>query len=263
MLELPDVYHLVDEQRRPHTPPGIDGVEADVTYFPLRRPQISTLVNPNPIVIQAFSENRIKQYPLRIQKGPTNLTATGSVMGTLAFMAPEQRASAKQTDARADIYSIGATLYTLATNETSMDLFAAELDDDLLEGLHPVLGEVVLTACSYQPNQRYRTVALLRTALEDLLPKLPPLARTTPPLITQMVSYPDPPERPQRFATPSLNVAAAVERAHTLAPQDDRYEPARESPSYVAFDTTPIGTPADASRSRAARDSGITHRHVW
>ena len=54
------------------------------------------------------------------------------IMGTWAFMAPEQRADAG-VDHLADIYSVGATLFAAVTEETPKDLFAAELDPSLYE----------------------------------------------------------------------------------------------------------------------------------
>src|SRR5262249_3990871 len=46
-----------------------------------------------------------------------NLTKTGRGLGTPHFMAPEQFRSAKDADVRADIYSLGATLYMMVTGE--------------------------------------------------------------------------------------------------------------------------------------------------
>ncbi len=54
------------------------------------------------------------------------LTTPGQIMGTLQYVAPEQITNTSEVDIRADIYSLGATLYKLLCGQTPLSLSSAE-----------------------------------------------------------------------------------------------------------------------------------------
>ncbi len=126
-------------------------------------------------------------------EGKASLTRTGAVMGTLGYMAPEQKSDAKHLDARADIYAMAATLYSLLTDRTPMDLFASEKDATLLEGIPDPLVPILVKATEYQPNLRYSTAREFAAALLKVREELEPNPEGTPPLVRPLDAPPPPP----------------------------------------------------------------------
>jgi CheY-like chemotaxis protein len=104
-----------------------------------------------------------------------NLTRTGAVFGTMGYMAPEQRRSAKFVDARSDVYALGATLHTLITDRVEMDLFAWATNPEIFRDVPPPVAAVLGRALSYVPSLRYRSMDAFAAALMAIQPELPPL----------------------------------------------------------------------------------------
>ena len=113
--------------------------------------------------------------------GAERLTTTGQVMGTCDYMAPEQSLDTHQADARADIYSLGCTLYRLLTGhppyqgETFAKLFLMHLESPIpsLCAARPEvsrsLDAVYQRMLAKKPEDRYQSMAEVIGELEAVL----------------------------------------------------------------------------------------------
>ncbi len=105
------------------------------------------------------------------QPRDSSLTAVDATMGSLPFMAPEQFKDAASVDLRADIYSVGATLWSLAAGGRDPDRGLGDASivrprtfDVLAEQLRPI----VIKAAMHDPDERYQSAAEMIAALEAL-----------------------------------------------------------------------------------------------
>jgi tetratricopeptide (TPR) repeat protein/predicted Ser/Thr protein kinase len=108
-----------------------------------------------------------------------DLTAGGSMMGTVAYMSPEQ-VSGIPLDGRTDLFSFGVVLYEMATGRqpferaTTGSTFGAILHEapvsplDLNAQLPPRLGTVISKALEKNRAQRYQSAAEVRNDLQKL-----------------------------------------------------------------------------------------------
>jgi len=93
-----------------------------------------------------------------LQTEAGELTSHDQLMGSLDYMAPEQIESAHEVDARADIYSLGATLYTLLTGSAP---FADERHQTIPQKLNAVVTEDVPPIDQRRPDVPGELVAVL------------------------------------------------------------------------------------------------------
>lgn len=123
------------------------------------------------------------------------LTSPGMVLGTPDFVAPEQARNPAAADTRADLYSLGCTLYFLLTGrppfggDTTIAKLIAHMEDapfpltSLRTDLPPGLAEVVNKLMAKDPADRYATPAEVAQALQPFTKATPePIAVTPAPV---------------------------------------------------------------------------------
>ncbi|MFT4974937.1 MAG: serine/threonine protein kinase [Myxococcota bacterium] len=133
-------------------------------------------------------------------------TRTNIALGSLSFMAPEQRIDAHRVGPRADIYAAGATLYALVTGANPIDLFASPEHSHRWSILPDSIAHVLRRAMAYQPEARYASAAELAAALAGALDcEDPSLGAPLPTMDDELTAiegapYPPPSRPPLRAA---------------------------------------------------------------
>jgi len=120
----------------------------------------------------------ITDFGLARETGTGSMTESGAIVGTPMYMAPEQVLGETDHLIGADVYALGATLYTALTGQPPFDgptaqaVLRAVLDKDpvpprrLRRDLSPDLEAIVLKAMEKEPAHRYATAEELGADLE-------------------------------------------------------------------------------------------------
>jgi serine/threonine-protein kinase len=144
---------------------------------------------------------------------PGTGTATGSLLGTPHYMAPEQ-AAGRPVDLRADLYAMGVILFECATGQKP---FTADSLFDLLRkhveappphprtlrsDMPPALEQVILIALAKAPDQRFASAQAMSMALQHATQGLPSEAWAPITLQTRQSGTPTPswPSQPPSWA---------------------------------------------------------------
>src|SRR5262245_5544081 len=139
-------------------------------------------IKPSNLILDPEGTVWLTDFGLAKRADEVTLTAAGVLMGTPRYMSPEQAASAKQPiDHRTDIYSLGATLYELATGRPVFDaqtphgvitqiLNAEPVAPRLIQGRLPRDLETIILKClAKEPARRYQQARDLADDLRAFL----------------------------------------------------------------------------------------------
>jgi eukaryotic-like serine/threonine-protein kinase len=133
-------------------------------------------IKPANLIITDSGQLKIMDFSIARMQGSERMTRDGSIIGTLAYMSPEQL-RAEDVDARTDLYSLAIVLYEMLSGSVP---FTAASDYELMRaqihnapkrlkhqvaGLDPRIDKALMRALSKKPNDRYASVAAFKEAL--------------------------------------------------------------------------------------------------
>lgn len=135
-------------------------------------------VSPHNLLLSATGALKLIDFGIAKAATNRNLTMPGVTKGKAGYFSPEQ-AMGKKLDGRSDLFSLGVTLYKLASGETPFDDYKNHAERhaalvrgqwrpliEVCPGLPQGFYEVVDTALRLKPEARYQTARDMRETLE-------------------------------------------------------------------------------------------------
>jgi len=126
-------------------------------------------IKPSNIMLDRAGRVRVADFGLAKIVTPKTaddkLTGVGEVLGTPAYMAPEQRFTPGNVDHRADLYSLGVVFYEMLTGELPMGKIEApskRVEVDVR------IDEVVLRTLDREPSRRYQHASEIKSRMDEI-----------------------------------------------------------------------------------------------
>jgi eukaryotic-like serine/threonine-protein kinase len=153
-------------------------------------------IKPHNVLIDQDGRVRVTDFGIA-RAGTSDMTETGSIMGTAQYLSPEQ-AQGRPVDARSDLYSIGIVLYELLTGQVPFDaespvtVALMQVNEEpvppgqLNREVSPALDAIVMRAMEKDPARRFADADEFIAALESAR-AAPQEVIAPPPVVEEVV----------------------------------------------------------------------------
>ncbi len=157
--------------------------------FAHKRGVIHRDFKPHNVIVDTEDRAKVTDFGIA-RAGASDMTQTGSIMGTAQYLSPEQ-AQGLPVSAQSDLYSIGITLFELLTGrvpfegDSAVAIALKQVSETppppstLNPAVTPELDAVVLRALEKEPARRWADAEEFAAALEDARRRLPLAAAAT------------------------------------------------------------------------------------
>jgi serine/threonine-protein kinase len=164
-VDVPDALSIIEQ--------ACEGL-----YYAHRHGVVHRDVKPGNLLRSREREVKLADFGIAKATEQSSITQVGSVLGTAAYLAPEQ-ARGEEAGPSADLYALGVVAYQLisgrlpydATSLTELALKqqqeAPALLNTLVAAVNPELAQAVAVALALDPRERYQTALEMRHALGD------------------------------------------------------------------------------------------------
>jgi serine/threonine protein kinase len=239
----------------------------DAAYYAHQRGVVHRDIKPANIMLDVNGSAILMDFGIARMVDASQHTATGTVLGTALYMPPEQ-IQGLQTDARADIYSIGITLFEMLSGkppfeaDSAMTLMMMHMNDPVpdLQELYPETppGLIAITnkALAKNRDDRYQSASEMTDALRNLPDQL---QQTLP-----VVSAPSEPSPEATFVEAAIVEdpgATSIETPGQVIPPPaqpqsqptmvEQAVPPIQHTTTPAAEVFPESTPVEAKKSKA------------
>ena len=215
-----------------------------------------------PANMMLMPNGRVKLLDFGIAKAAldSRLTMTGTTLGSLYYMAPEQ-IQGGAVDLRSDLYSVGVSLYELVTGKKPFDgdsqfaIMSAHLarppvpPNQVRADVPEALSEIILLALSKDPVSRFQTAGAFLNALQSvrgqtgMMPSATPASVTAstavPRTVTGAATIPQPPALPPLPMDSLASITAHAPMQQAPPPPPPQAQPPQPE-AFHLIEPTPV-----------------------